>query len=334
MSLASQEIDNRAAEWAAKQSLRALTPAEAVELDAWLAADIRHVGAYARAEAVLARLERMPGVAIEEISARNGEAEVNQRRRRLVLTGSIAASLAALGVFGSRLWRDTQEDEAVAAADFASGKGQTRAILLADGSTITLNTDSAVSVKLSKRLRAITLTRGEALFDVAKDRERPFIVAAGDTQVRAVGTSFTVSMLPEQPVQVLVRQGVVEVKHPDAAPLSVGAHSRAVARSHEPIVAEAVSTAKLVRDLAWQYGQIALDNQTLADASQEFARYSDVRIVVDASVANRTVTGLFVANDPVAFAKATASVLKLEVRDEGKEVRILAASETGGVGKL
>ena len=63
--------------------------------------------------------------------------------------------------------------------------------------------------------RGIDLIRGEALFDVTKDRKRPFVVTAGATQVRAVGTSFSVQLLPDQPVQVLVREGVVEIKRPD-----------------------------------------------------------------------------------------------------------------------
>jgi len=79
---------------------------------------------------------------------------------------------------------------------------------------------------------------------------------------------------------------------------------------------------KLIRDLAWQQGRIAFDNQSLEDAAEEFARYSEVRIVVDPAVSDRTVTGLFASNDPVAFARAAAAVLKLRVEVRGSEVRI------------
>jgi transmembrane sensor len=76
--------------------------------------------------------------------------------------------------------------------------------------------------------------------------------------------------------------------------------------------------------LAWQYGRIALDNETLQDAATEFARYSGVRIVVDPAVANRTVTGMFASDDPVGFAKAAASVLKLHVEVNDETVRIFS----------
>ena len=89
-----------------------------------------------------------------------------------------------------------------------------------------------------------------------------------------------------------------------------------------PIITVAVPEEKLVRDLAWQQGRIALDNQSLEDAAEEFARYSEIHVVVDPAVSDRTITGLFASNDPVAFAKAAAVVLKLQVEVRDSEVRI------------
>ena len=169
------------------------------------------------------------------------------------------------------------------------------------------------------------MLRGEALFDVVENRNRPFVVSAGDTSVRAVGTSFTVSRLPQKPIQVLVKEGVVELQRnntPDAIPVRASANIRAIAPADAPIVTVAMPEEKLARDLEWQYGRIALDNRTLADAAGEFARYSEVHIVVDPAVSNRTVTGLFASNDPVGFAKAVAAVLKLQTEVKGSEVRI------------
>lgn len=322
MAFTSQEIDDLAAQWAARRNLRDLTPEEQVEFDTWLTADVRHLGAYGRAEAVLARLERVSSVAIGELQARQKATTTDLPRRRFILTGTIAASVAAAGVIGAAFWENSRESGVTTRANFATRVGQTREILLADGSVITLNTDSRVAVELSARARNIRLERGEALFDVAKNKKRPFVVFAGDTQVRAVGTSFTVSMLPKRPIQVLVKEGVVELTHADAKAVAVGAHTRALAPRGSAIVAETVSSTKLARYLAWEYGRIALDNETLQDAATEFARYSGVRIVVDPAVANRTVTGMFASDDPVGFAKAAASVLKLHVEVNDETVRI------------
>jgi len=246
------------------------------------------------------------------------------------VAGSIAASVAAAVFVGTEYWRTDQRENY--SADF----GQVREVVLADGSIVTLNTNSKVSVKFTKERREIHLLQGEALFDVAKNKNRPFVVVAGDMQVRAVGTSFTVSMLPSRPIQVLVREGVVELSHVTKGrtmPVRVSANTQVLASRDVPIIAAEVSKTKIERDLAWQFGHIALDNKTLQDAANEFSRYSDVRIIVDPSVAKRTVTGLFVANDPIGFAKAAAAVLKLELEVGDGKIHLSGKLNAESVGK-
>ncbi len=317
MSSISQETDRLAADWAVRRDLGTLSTEEQAAFEAWLAADVRHLGAYGRAEAVLSRLERLRGVAVD--AAPSGDAEPSGwTRRRTLLTGGVAASLVA-GVGITRIHDGAHQET------FSTQIGQMQEVVLTDGSIVSLNTNSKIAINFSNEARNINLLRGEVLFDVAKDRQRPFVVSAGDTRVRAVGTSFMVSLLPERPMQVLVKEGVVELQRADdlkAIPVRASANIRATARPGAPIVTVAMPEEKLVRDLAWQQGSIALDNQTLAYAAREFARYSEVRIVVDPAVSNRTVTGLFASNDPVGFANAAASVLKLRAQVRGGEVRI------------
>jgi transmembrane sensor len=317
MSSINHEIDRVAASWATKRDLQGLSPEEQAEFDTWLAADVRHLGAYGRAEAVLCRLERLNTVALDsapdDVVERRG-----WDRRRMLLAGSAAATAAA--VIGITVIGNGIPEE-----KFSTQIGQTREVVLSDGSVVSLNTDSEISVRFTNEIRNINLLRGEALFDVAKNKRRPFIVSAGDTRVRAVGTSFTVSRLPQMPIQVLVREGTVELQRisaPEAPPVRASANMRAIAPPDAPIVAVAMPEEKLARDLEWQYGRIALDNETLMDAAAEFARYSEVRIVVDPAVSNRTVTGLFASNDPVGFARAATSVLKLQMEVKGNEVKI------------
>jgi len=320
MSTLNQAIDRQAAEWAVKRDLGELSADEQAEFDLWLAADIRHLGAYGRAEAVLGRLERVHSGSVDQLrTTRQPSKPPTWARRRVILTGAVAASLAAAGFVGVAFWRNDREQV------FATGIGQVREVPLADGSLVVLNTNSRVSVKFTQDKREVHLLQGEALFDVAKNKMRPFVVLVGDMRVRAVGTSFTVSMLPRRPIQVLVKEGVVELKRSgpvEGTPIRVKAYTQALAPSDAPIVAAGVPRSKLDRDLAWQFGRIAFDNETLRDAVDEFARYSDVHIVVDPAVANRTVTGLFVANDPIGFAKAAAGVLKLDVQVNEREVRL------------
>jgi transmembrane sensor len=317
MSLVNQEIDRQAADWAAKRELRTLSAEEQAAFEAWLAADIRHLGAYGRAEAVLSRLERLNTVILER-DAQAQTVHAGWNRRRILLTGGIAASVV-MGVGIPEI------HDSGLAESFSTEIGQLLEVVLSDGSVVSLNTNSRIVVNFTTHARNIDLLRGEALFDVAKNKHRPFIVSAGDTRVRAVGTSFMVSRLPSKPVQVLIREGVVELQRvdaPEALPVRASANIQATAAPGAPIATVAMPEANLMRDLAWQHGSIALDNQTLSDAAGEFARYSEVRVIVDPAVSNRTVTGLFASNDPVGFAKAAASVLGLQVRVKGKEVRI------------
>ena len=327
-----QEIDRIAAEWAARR-FSGLTAADRSALDRWLEVDRRHVGAYAKAEAVLAQLDRIgtagpDALRIPDTSSSNGSAI----KRRTVLAGAAAAGLA---VAGSGAWLTHLPAVAAGCASwlthllgqesYSTSIGETKEIVLSDGSMVTLNTDSKVLVHYDKTRRQIQLLQGEALFDVAKNKKRPFVVMAGDTQVRAVGTSFTVKFLPRQPVQVLVREGVVEIKRPlvpQASPVRLAANALAVAPPEAPISTEPVPRIQVTRNLAWREGRIAFDNETLANAAREFGRYSDVQIRIAPELENQTITGLFVSNDPVGFARAAAISLNLHVEVANREVSL------------
>jgi transmembrane sensor len=193
-------------------------------------------------------------------------------------------------------------------------KGEVKVAPLADGSVVTLNTASSVAIRFSPRRRSVTLIAGEALFDVAKDKARPFVVTAGETQIRAVGTSFTVRHLANLPVQVLVREGMVEVSKKNqksAPPLRAALNTEVTAPlSDARPVSARLAAPELGRQLAWRRGLLAFEGQTLAEAAAEFGRYSDTKIVIDDPALGREeIAGLYQANDPVGFSKAIAAVL-------------------------
>ena len=100
------------------------------------------------------------------------------------------------------------------------------------------------------------------------------------------------------------------------------ANTLAVAPPQAPISIEPVPRIQVARDLAWREGRIAFDNETLANAAREFGRYSDVQIRMDPELENQTVTGLFVSNDPVGFARAAAISLNLRIEVANREVRL------------
>ena len=312
------QIDAAAADWAARLDRAPLSAEEQQALDRWLGGDPRRLGAFMRMRAVALHSERAAALGPNFIPA-PAESPALTRRRLLWYGGSGALAAGIAGTLGLGWVLRRQR--------FDTRVGEVRVVTLEDGSVMTLNTDSRVTVQYSPERRLVLLDRGEALFDVAKNAARPFIVEAGGTAVRAVGTSFTVKRLPDAPIEVLVREGVVEVTRPrSAAPVRMAANTR-LRSATSPDAAEAtpvaMTTDEVSRELAWRSGQIALEGETLAEAAQIFARYSSTRIEIDdPAVGREEITGLFAANDPVRFAEAAAISLNLKAEIGPEAIRL------------
>lgn len=320
--LKSREVDRQAAEWAARQDSGPLHSDEQAALDQWLEADTRHFGAFAKARAVLALTDRAKALGPEFNPEAFGPALPTEAstagwlsRRRFAVAAGIAASAGALFVALPPAWRALQT------RSYETRIGETRIVPLDDGSVVTLNTDTKIEVGYTRECRGISLVRGEALFDVAKGKSRPFIVDAGGATVRAVGTSFSVAFLPNRPIQVLVREGEVEFKRPEAPGPAVRltADSKAVAHRDEPVETIALAKGEVTRELSWRVGRLTFEGESLAEAAATFARYSSIHIQIDDPVlAKETVTGVFVSNDPIGFSNAVALSLgvRAQVRDD------------------
>jgi transmembrane sensor len=321
----SLEIDIEAVKWVARLDRAPLSGREQEALDAWLQGDPRCAGAFARARGVALYTERAralaPNFDPDEFLKSSGLPPRCKRPRWVSPWWLGAAAVAASIVLPLVL---VGLPEVKPSDPYATRLGEMRVIPLADGSIMTLNTNSQAMVDFSDFRRSIQLIQGEALFDVTRDAQRPFEVDAGDTRVRAIGTRFTVRRSVEQPVEVLVSEGAVEVASPRSlpSPVRVGANMRLVAV--EQAVPVLVQPAELQRQLAWREGRIAFEGETLGQAAAQFARYSDVRIVIgDSALAEERITGLFLANDPVGFSRAVAISLGLEVEVASSEVRLL-----------
>ncbi len=316
------QIDAEAADWAARIDRAPLPPEQEAGLRVWLRQDVRCLGAFARVRALALTTERAcalgPDFDPAAFEAAGAEPVRGFPRRHMLQAGGAIAATVLIGLAGT--WQVLRHR-----GRFSTDKGETKVVALKDGSVVTLNTASEILVNYSGELRSVELIRGEALFDVAKNKARPFVVAAGDTSVRVVGTSFTVRHMETAPVQVLVREGVVEVFKPAAGvkPVRISASSMAVASPDTDIAARPVPAAQLHRALAWQAGQIAFEGETLAQAAAEFSRYSDTRIVIeDPALAREEIAGLFKATDPVGFAQTIAISLNAHARIGEGEVRL------------
>lgn len=309
------DIDAAAVAWAARVDRGALSDAEQSALEAWAAADARRAGAYARALAANAYFDRAAALGPAFVPSRHPAAAPAIDRRGLLrgAGGLMAASIAG----GAGYFAFQRQGRIV------TPKGDVRRVSLSEGSAVTMNTDTALRPSLGPALRRIDLLRGEALFDVAKDPARPFVVFARGVQVRAVGTSFTVRIYDDGRVDVAVREGVVEVGRANLAAIRLGADTRAVVLAGGEMEKAAVPAEALERAMAWREGRIDLAGLTLAEAAREFGRYSDRSIrVEDPAVATLKVTGVYSISDPEGFARAAALSLGLETVDAPDGIRI------------
>lgn len=326
----SNEIDAMAALWAARLDRGPLTELDQASLDTWLEGDVRRLGALARAQAILAAVslaannsEAAALGSAQESEASSDAAEPSKvvsilprliSRRRLIQAGTATALAASFGALALL---------PIGTSSYTTARGEVRLLPLADGSVVTMNTDSHIRVNFSKANRTIYLDKGEVLFDVAKSPQRPFLVKAGMAKVQAVGTAFSVRRTGITPVEVMVREGLVKVAAPQGHKQSmmVGANMKAVADASGDITAKRMSNEEMERMLAWREGKIAFSETSLRDAATEFNRYNKVKIEVGNDViANRTVTGMFSANDPQGFAHAAALTLDLKVQEKPGQI--------------
>lgn len=285
--------------------------------DAWLAEDGRHRGAYARMCAISLRYERARALSAQQQGEGFPlirEAHIARRKPLAWITG-LAASVIACVLLTFYLQSGPRDVH-------STRLGEVLRLPLQDGSIVTLNSNSEIRVKFDGKTRSISLLRGEAMFDVAKDKQHPFVVSAGDTWVRAVGTSFTVNRR-DRVVNVLVREGIVKVVAGTQAPLRLVANHKAqVGADDKPVVRE-VGDSEISRDLAWREGMIAFDGDTLAQAASEFSRYSSVRIVIDdPEIAGKRVVGLYSATDPVGFSRVVAQSMGLSAEESDGAVHL------------
>jgi transmembrane sensor len=314
-------IDDEAARWAVRLSAEPLSSEEQEELDSWQAADPRHQGALIRARAAWTGLDRFVALSGQG-RARDSNLPVPaspQLNRRWVM----AASLGVLSLMGIGAWVTLQ----MRAESFVSRVGEQRRVVLDDGSTMLLNTATRAVTRFDEQRREVQMTQGEALFTVAKDPRRPFIVRIGEFRIMAVGTAFAVRA-DEARVDVTVTEGVVELTQGGegalvASPRRIAANQRASVTKTRPIEVRDVDAEEMQRRLSWRDGMVAFDGQPLSEAIAEINRYSNKRIVVaDPILAGRPVVGIFQAADADAFSRAAATALGVDVVDDGDFIRL------------
>ncbi len=331
------EIDEAAAVWTWRMDSSTVSAADQQSFETWLRKDPRHRRAFDELSTVWKSLDALAEAKRDEkiatFSARPAGFFRHGQARWWAAAAAATLVVATITAFFVQNGRETQT--------LATAVGQQRSVTLADGSIVTLNTNTIIETDLRRNLREIYLRKGEAHFQVAHDRSRAFLVHAGNAVVRAVGTQFEVRLLGDRQVGVVVNEGRVEVQStaPIAAASTRNAANRPALSIHSLQAGQQlssaggnyavlpVSTQQLTSALAWREGAIVFDGEALSEAVSEIERYTDARIVVsDPRTAAMRVGGRFRTGDIQEFFDALKTALPVSIRRAPNGVVFIDAS--------
>lgn len=338
-----EAIAAAAARWVARRDA-GLTASEQDEYDRWRMADVRHEAAVRHFSAAWSALDR-PLRAGAVIGA------LRQRvRRRRQLGAATAVALLCIVLVGVSQWRTRAGRTVLPLAAPGGLVLVPEKQVLQDGTLVELKGGAEIAVVFTDTLRRVTLLKGEAHFQVAKNERWPFAVDAGGVQVRAVGTAFSVQR-EIATVEVVVTEGRVAVEKPVMALASEGT-SPSVERSTppssetityadagqrvvlsveaatEPAAVVAVSAEEIAERLAWRAPRVEFTGTPLADAVAMMNRSvgsetGSLQLVIDAAsagLAKEPISGIFRADNTETFVRMLQLSLGVQVERRGNHI--------------
>jgi transmembrane sensor len=331
----SAAVRREAAVWIARMHAPDRTPQVDAGLRRWLKESPEHQRAFDLANELWETAARIPDGALprmmrwKRVAVATGFAFPRMVAAASMLLVLIAVLGGGLYFYKNGLFRGEPT--------IATAIGEQRSIILKDGTRVSLNTATRMSVRYDEKLRHVYLESGEALFDVARFTQWPFVVTAGDREIKALGTTFIVRRDEQKTVITLV-EGKVAVSPapaatgPDTA-LPEPQNPSSPGDSHPPETLTlmpgqrltfaggeqqvTVDLPELDKVTAWQRGVVALDYTPLAEAVAEMNRYSTTKLVIEEpEAAMAPISGVFRAGDSLFFAQAVAETYNLQVAEE------------------
>lgn len=275
----------------------------------WLAADPRHAAEWAQVNSSWDRLDALkddPQILAAREAMRAELAQAQRRRPQMRWAAGIAAIVVAGGAtLGIGSWRQMQEQPAEMAvatatqalAIYKTPVGGQQTVTLRDGSKVTLSTDTEVQLTEWGERRGLAVTKGEAFFEVAKNPERPFVVAAAGRTVTALGTAFNVRVDPDQWSVGLVEGKIRVAQAATSVDLLPGRNLTQIGDAAWTI--EARDPTELA---SWREGRLVFENRSLGSIVEEMNRYSPRKVrIADAALAAKPLSGRFKSGDVAGF---------------------------------
>lgn len=335
-----ERIRDEAAEWSDLLRHRGGQPGLREDFERWRAQSTMHAEAFSDIDSVnrLARsakdsdaMAAFEADTMARIAARGRD--VRRRRTWAIAASVTVAAFAGLFAVQGDDWRELrylpeQARYALAGDDhYRTAVGEQRRITLDDGTVLTLNTGSRVVVQYRDGRRGVTLLDGQALFEVAHDKTRPFVVSAGGRTVTALGTAFDVRF-SQKKLEVVLIEGSVAIERPTS---TVAQDKVVLVPGEQLVIASAepartvVSKADVQRAVSWKQGQLIFRNDRLADAVEEVNRYSRRQIVLsDETMGALRVSGIVNTGNTDVFVETMTSYYPVKIIDSDDSRVVLA----------
>lgn len=336
------QVYEEACDWFGECRSGELAAAARRDFDRWLRQSPDHIAAYLEVAALYqeggaaipasdADVEALISAAVQhhdnvvDLSPNAREPIVPPKsKRRIAVAASLATAAAVLVVVSLMFWPQT----------YATGIGEQRSIVLADGSTVELNSRSKIRIRFSAERRGVQLIEGQALFKVAKDHARPFVVDSDGTLVRAVGTQFdvyrkregTIVTVVEGRVAILAEGGSYDVMfaEPESGALGPGL----LVSAGEQVTVNESSAQRATHPnidgaTAWRQRELVFDTASLFEVAEEFNRYNTRRLVIDKNEQyDFHISGVFSSTDPSSLIRFLQSRRDLRIVETETAIRV------------
>lgn len=314
------DIEANAAQWLMRREQPDWTSDDERDFQSWLDASLAHKAAFWRLEAAWESSDRLAAVAPQATASFRS---YGWRSRAAMAMAASLVLLCGVAIAFRHHLAAPPVSVAVQELRFATPVGGRKDITLSDGSHVLLNTATAVRISIGRDHRQVWLDRGEAFFDVAHDRNRPFAIYAGADRVTVLGTRFALRRDPGR-LRVAVERGAVRVgvagvSADDGPPNTVvAAGQTALVQDKSVLLTSGVDTA-----LSWLNGTLTFDQTTIEQAANEFNRYNRRQIrLQDDVVRQLRIGGSFRAGNVDAFVRLLHEALGLRVTQGDNEIII------------
>jgi transmembrane sensor len=324
-----ENILETAAQWFDRLQHEELTAPELAAWQQWLAQSPAHRDAFDQLQDLWQRLGEVPSPPLAGETQRAADrytggmpvaqwlSRGHRLGRRLAAHRRLAAAvLLAVVAGGAGVWPLWQLYSTPKVTVFETRSGEHRDVTLPDGSMLSLGARSLVWIHFEPGRREVNLDRGEAYFEVARDRSRPFMVRAGTTSITAVGTAFNVRRNGAR-VLVAVTEGTVAVA---AGPASQDTGRTLLDAGHQLVVDPAdgtpvVSQAGAQSAVAWRAGRLQYLDEPLQYVVADVNRYSAAEILIaDPTLGELRVTGTVLEDDIDGWLQSLEKFMPLRVR--------------------